>query len=170
MAEKEADALRDIILGSVFIILGIVVLLLSQNIPKAIYDPLGPAFLPRGLAYLCIIFSGVILFYGIRKKIACAKQGKKIEEEKAPVSYTRHPKVALFAMALFFLYVLALHVGISGFRTLTILFILILGGVLFKFSGRKGIIKPAIILVVLSLILSLGLHFLFTQVFITDLY
>jgi len=171
MTEIETDAVKNIILGSVFIVFGIAVFLLTEERAGTIYDPLGPAFIPRALALLCAIVSVPILFQGIRKKMACAGPEKTTEAEKNPASYTRHPKAALLAMLLFFLYILALDMGISGFRTLTIVFVLILGGMLIKVSGeKKAMLKRIIILVIISLVLSFGLYYLFTRVFIINLY
>ena len=170
MTAKETEAVKEIILGSVFIVFGIVVFLLTEERAGTIYDPLGPAYVPRALALLCAIVSCPILFQGIKKKIACARLEKTTEAEKEPVPYTQHPKTAFLAMVLFFLYILALDTGISGFRTLTILFVLILGGILIKVSGEKAILKRIIILVIIALVLSFGLYYLFTQVFIINLY
>ncbi|MDR1625871.1 MAG: tripartite tricarboxylate transporter TctB family protein [Spirochaetia bacterium] len=170
MNANEHAAVKDIILGSSFIIFGIVVCVLTQYLPEAVYDPLGPAFIPRLLGLACIATSCVILFHGIRKKMAASGARGKSRQEKAPVLFVRHPKSALFAMILFFLYILALDTGISGFRTLTTLFVLLLGGMLIKISRQGKAIQTSLILIALSFTLSFGLYYLFTQVFIVDLY
>jgi hypothetical protein len=112
----------------------------------------------------------MILFQGIRKRIAAAKEHKIEETPVEPVPFKRHPLTAVSAMALVFFYILALDLGLSGFRTLTVVFILVLGGLLLKAESWGSRAKKGVFLVVLAVILSFGLFYLFTRVFIVDLY
>jgi hypothetical protein len=129
--------------------------------------------MPRALALFSIACSCVILFHGIRKRVAAAKEAdreeKKAENEPA-FPFTPHPLTAGSAMVLVFFYILALDLGISGFRTITMIFVLVLGGVLIKAEKGGAALKKGIILFLLALSLSFGLFYLFTRVFIVDLY
>jgi hypothetical protein len=172
MTVQEKKSWQEIITGIIFIAFGIVVFKVTQNLPSAMYDPLGPAFMPRLLGFLCALIACVILFHGIRIRIVLMRNPpvKETPGDVASPAHTRHPVIAFFSIILFSLYILALDAGISGFRTLTIIFVLVFGGVLIKTSHNKGVVKQFSVLVVLALVLSFGLFYLFTQVFIVDLY
>ena len=173
MTAHEKEAWRDIILGIVFLLFGLVVYIASFGIPSARYDLLGAAFMPRYLGVLCVITSCGILFFGIRKKLRITQE-QEIKNENAevknPTVHKKHPFVAFFSMVLFTLFILALDWGISGFRTLTIIFMLVLGGLLIKTSHMNKNLKHGIILVLLAVIMGFGLHYVFTQIFVVDLY
>ena len=170
MTTKEKEAWKEIALGIIFIVFGIAVYIVSQDIPGVKYDLLGPAFMPRFLGIVCALISCGIFFNGVRKKLRAAKEKEPEGEQKKPLPYKTHSKAAFFSICLFFLYILALDLGISGFRTLTTIFVLVLGGVLINISNTKGKIKYFIILVFLALTLSFGLYYLFTRVFVVNLY
>ena len=162
--------MTDIVLGSVFIIFGAGVYAATLGLPGATYDPLGPAFMPRALGICSIICSSVILYHGIRKRAAAAAQRGRERDTAEPFPFTRHPLTALSAMGMVFVYILALDLGLSGFKTLTVVFTLALGGMLIKAEKGGFPVKRGIILFILALALSFGLFYLFTQVFIVDLY
>lgn len=174
MTVKEKEAYRDIVLGVIFVIFGIAVYIASSDITTVRFDPLGPAFMPRFLGILSALVSGGILISGIRKKIRITKEQETkqegVGEEQKQLSYKKHPIVAFFSLCFFALFILAFDLGLSGFRTLSIIFMLILGGLLIKTSNTNKYIKHSIILVFLTLALSFGLHYVFTQVFVVNLH
>ena len=74
--------------------------------------------------------------------------------------------LALQAITLCVAYVLALQVGWLGFRASTVAFVIGLGWLL---TRREPIREPLPILLASALLFTLGLHYLFTQVFVIDL-
>ncbi len=170
MTTLEKNSWTDIVLGSLFILFGAAVLIATSGLPGSTYDPLGPAFMPRALGLCSMICSAVILYHGLRKRAAAKKETAPPETREAAPAFDRHPRTAFAAMVLVFLYIFALYAGLSGFRTLTVVFVLALGGMLMKAENRGSLAKKTAILVVLAVFLSFGLFHLFTQVFIVDLY
>ena len=173
MTTLEKNSWIDIILGVVFIIFGAVVYVLTLDLPGSTYDPLGPAFMPRALALCSLASAAVILYQGLRKRIAVKKElrGKEHETVAVPMlPFTRHPMIAFSAMVMVFFYILALDLGLSGFRTITVLFVLALGGTLIRAEKAGSPVRKGIFLFLLALALSFGLFYLFTRVFIVDLY
>lgn len=171
MTAKERDSWIDIVLGALFIVFGILVYAATLDLPGSTYDPLGPAFMPRALGILSAVTAAVILYHGIRKRRAPGGAVEASgEQPKSSLPFTRHPLTALAGMALVFVYILTLDIGLSGFRTLTVIFVLFLGGMLIKAEKSGKILKKGVFLFLLALALSFGLFYLFTQVFIVDLY
>ena len=77
-----------------------------------------------------------------------------------------HNGLAIQAMALSVIYVVTLQSGWLGFRISTAGFILAMAYLL---SRRELTNSPAPVLLVLAAVMSVGLHYLFTQVFVIDL-
>ena len=170
MTAQEKNSWTDIILGSVFILFGAGIYAATLDLPGSTYDPLGPAFMPRALGICCVLCSVVIMYHGILKRSAAMKTRERAEKPPQTALFTRHPLTALAAMAFVFFYILALDLGVSGFRTLTVVFVLGLGGLLIKAERKGSAVKKGIVLSLLAVFLSMGLFYLFTQVFIVDLY
>jgi putative tricarboxylic transport membrane protein len=74
------------------------------------------------------------------------------------------PMLAGICLGLTGLYVLAMQLELSGFRMATFLYVTIIGLLLAENRGRAW---PAV--VSMALLMSAGLHFVFTQVFVIDL-
>ena len=169
MASKYEDSNRDLILGILSVLFGGAVFIQSGDLPDAFYDPLGPAFMPRALAGAIMFCGLVIVMHGVRKRLAEAKSETRKADAEVSL-FPRHPLLAFSAMCGMFLFILALDTGISGFRTLSILFVLALGGALLRVEKRGFPKSMIVILAGLALVLSFGLYYLFTQVFIVNLY
>ncbi|MBP7494179.1 MAG: tripartite tricarboxylate transporter TctB family protein [Spirochaetales bacterium] len=171
---KEKYPLIDVVLGVFFMIFGLIVYTATLDLPGSTYDPLGPAFMPRLLGILIAITAGVILYHGIyhhiKTKAAIVRISSESQKEGVSLPFKKHPLTALSAMILVFVYILAMDLGLSGFRTLTLIFVLLLGGMLIKAEKDGNVIKKSVFLFFLALLLSFGLFYLFTQVFIVDLY
>ena len=172
---KEKNRWIDVILGVLFMIFGFAVYTATLDLPGSIYDPLGPAFMPRVLGILIALTSGVILYHGIyhciKGKVSLAKDRKGFGKEDVSLSsFKKHPFIALVGMILVCVYILALDLGLSGFRTLTLIFVLLFGSTLIKAEKAGKVVKKSIFLFLLALVLSFGLFYLFTQVFIVNLY
>lgn len=175
MTVQEKNSWTDIVLGTIFTTFGAAVYGMTLGLPGPVYDPLGPAFMPRALALSIIVCSAVILYHGIRKRFPPPGKRKGGGENQPAAAeatplFTRHPLTAGVSMGLVFLYILALDLGLSGFRTLTIVFVLVLGGIFINAEKAGGAVRKGIVLFLLALFLSFGMFYLFTQVFIVDLY
>jgi hypothetical protein len=168
--QKEKNWGTDIVLGTIFIVFGIAVYLATLNLTASTYDPLGPAFMPRTLGILITLTAIVILYHGIRKKIAITGVEESSGKPDEILPFTKHPLIALTGMVLTFAYILALDLGLSGFRTLTMLYVLLLGGILIKAEKGGKLLKKFVVLVIIALVMSFGLFYLFTQVFTVNLY
>lgn len=82
------------------------------------------------------------------------------QHDSAIVDYQQRPKLALVVIALTAFYIIVLQIGWPGFRVATAVFIVIAGTLL---SGIDR--KRTPILATIAIIMSLGLHFVFTNVF-----
>ncbi len=180
MIEREKDGWRDVLLAAGCLLFALIMYAQTLDLPGPTYDPLGPAFLPRLLCIVIFAVSLVILFHGVRKFRAARQVPSATAASAAAASaegevtelpaFRRHPKIAAAAVAATFLYILALDIGLSGFRTLTVLFILALGTLLLRTEMKRFSLKHSLILAAIALAMGFGLYYLFTRVFIVNLY
>lgn len=128
----------------------------AGNLPESPYEPLGPAFLPKWLAWMIIILAVVVLIRGIKIKAASQKSEKPSSPFITPL--------ALFAILFSSLYVAVMYFELVGYRVASIFYITILGYALTHFE-IKGLINSFII----ALIATLGSHYIFTKVLVIAL-
>ena len=106
------------------------------------------------------VLAAAILF-GIPTATAVARRAPDL-----PLIPPAHNGLAAQAIALCVVYVAALQAGWPGFRVSTIAFVIGLGWIL---SRRETLKEPAPVLLGGAVLFTLGLHYLFTQVFVIDL-
>ena len=84
-------------------------------------------------------------------------------------NFTRHPLLALCGVLLTCAYIGSMYLKLLGFRSSTIMFILILGISIMKYEKKRVLVLHLIILLMIACIIGLGGYHLFTQVFFVNL-
>lgn len=157
--DGRAPVLPDLILGVGLILVSAWVFWDTRHLPPPVYEPLGAAAIPRGIAALLGGFGGIIAALALagRSPGALASAG----DGDRPVP---RPWLAVQTCLIVAAYAAAMHAGLLGFRIATFLFLAVTCMVLSDF--RRSYL-PAI--VVMAIGSSLGLHYVFTQFFVLDL-
>ncbi len=155
----------DIALAVVLIIISIVTLVGTASIREFNYEPLGPTFLPKALAYCFFVMSGLILVKVAIRQIRERKEeltepGEKGVEEVE--GFQRHPWLAVIAVGLISLFISSLH--FLGFRVTSLIFMIVLGTLLIRFENKSNKKRNVISLIIIALVLSFGLYFIFREI------
>lgn len=164
MEKGKIEARNDLILGIVLFLGSLFVLWKTTQIPVSPYEPLGAAFLPQAMAIgigLCSLFIiGGALLKKKKRKEGRENNSPEEENEETP-GYRRHPILALVVVVAFFFYILLMP--LLGFRTATIIFILATGLLLGYFEKKVKFSFAGIVVTLISLGMSFGLYYLFTD-------
>lgn len=129
----------------------------TRDLQGGVYEPLGPGAFPRLLSLSIIALAAVMLvqsFVTLWRGAVAAKAA----------GYRPRADLAAATCLLSVVYVAAMDTGLAGFRLATFVFVLVLALLLMRFAWRR---LPAVLAV--ALLMSLGLHYLFTEVFVVDL-
>ena len=106
---------------------------------------------------------GFIIFFGMMVGVKSFKKEKKVKEEEEQDFKPRHDlAIGVIFMTLVYSVIISLH--LIDFRIATGLYVLIAGGYLTKFDKKQMIYTLEI-----ALLMSLGLYFVFTEIFLIEL-
>ncbi len=143
--------------ASLVVILACAVLIVeSLGLPPGSFEPLGSAPVPQATGGLIILLCVIVIIGAVRKRgEPPAAENNEVQDE--PVS-------ALLLVALTLLYVLLLHLRVTGFGTLTAGYLFLVIAALERFRPR-ALIGAAIV----GGVVGFGVQYLFTQVFVVDL-
>ena len=147
-------ALADVLLGLTAIGIGVVAYAGTLSLPDPVYEPIGPAAFPRTVAILTGAMGLAILVRALRRAA---------EPPARQLDGGRMGLVLLMAV-LTVAYAAAMTVGLLGFRTATVLYMLALGVALFGPHPRK-----LAAVTVIALVVGIGTHYVFTRVLFLDL-
>ncbi len=172
MDSKQSSSKADIILAVVLLASCGFVYWECLSLPESPYEPLGPAFVPKTLSFLIGIAAVWILFEGLQKlRVSSSSRDSSASDAEFTTAknFVRHPFLAVTGILLTFAYIASMHVGLLGFRSATILFIMVLGGLLCKYEQKNIRMTHLCILLLTACIMGLGGYYLFTQVFVVNL-
>jgi len=145
----------DCAVASFLIVVGAVGLYGSALIPYSGLEPVGAAPVPRWTSIAIIIMALAMLIMGLRRADAAPTEQR---------AYQLRPRQAMAAVGLLVLYILAMQLGLLGFRAATFLYIVAFGMLMSGLQWRALALHAAIALVV-----TLGSHTLFTDFLFIDL-
>lgn len=126
----------------------------TLSLPEAVMEPIGPSAFPRGVSVALFFLGGVVLLDS-RRTLTAPRESTGSKERSG---------LALVSGAVTLVYAAVMELGWLGFRPATILFMLLLGSILFDFK-----LKQTAISAVLAVVTGLGLHYLFTRILFIDL-
>lgn len=167
MSSKKFDCLLNIGVGLFLLIGSVFVFARTLKLPSSPYEPLGAAFLPKTLSALIGLLSlGILVQYFLRLKAVAAEAETEEEDE---ISYTPHPWLGAVGLIITVVYIAVMSFGLIGFRPATFIFVLLLGNIVFHYEKKLGKVSHHLILTAISLILSFGLFYVFTNIIYTNL-
>lgn len=158
----DSEALAELILALCLWVLAVMVWIAADRLPPPIFDPLGSAAVPKLIAILVAVLAAAMLvqrFAGAADRGAVADPGDPVEPA-APL----RPGIALGAFAAMAGCPAAMEAGLLGFREVTFVFTIVLGGLLSGFLPRT-----LALLVPTAAALAIGLSWLFGGVLYIDL-
>ena len=146
---------------------GITLLVGAASLPEPMFDPMGPAGLPRWIGGLLLAFVALRLVVFARDVRAASRADKARNmlgagERGIPrAEITDRPQIArlLIAAAITLAYVAILAAKVVPFVWVTMLFITVLGAAMIEYTPRKLITVAAI-----GVVMSLALTYVFTDV------
>lgn len=148
----------DIGLSLVFIALCGAVLWQMHGVPPGLFEPLGPAPVPRAMAVLILLLAVIVLVRALHQLRAPAVAPAE------PPAYRPRPLVAAGLGVVSVLYVVAMATGLVGFAVATTLFTVLAIGLLAGFQPRWLAAGLGI-----GLVTGFGLQYVFTAIFVIDL-
>ncbi|MDK2897058.1 MAG: Tripartite tricarboxylate transporter TctB family [Candidatus Atribacteria bacterium] len=167
MSNKKSDCLLNIGVGLLLFIGSLFVFLRTLELPPSPYEPLGPAFLPKTLSTLIGLLSlGIIVQYSLKLRAITNENGT---ERKKGLSYKLHPLLAVVGLIITAIYIAVMSFGLIGFRPATFMFVLLLGNIIFHYERKLNKVYHHFMLIAISLILSFGLFYVFTNLIHTNL-
>ena len=171
MDSKHSSYRADIILAIVLLLGCAYVYWECLSLPDSPYEPLGPAFVPKVLCILIGICAVWVLIQGLYKmRSSPLRDSATSDNESTGVAdFVKHPLLALVGVLLTLAYIGSMHLKLLGFRSATIIFILVLGIALMKYEKKKLSVFHLLILSIIACIMGLGSYYLFTQVFYVNL-
>ncbi len=110
-----------------------------------------------------VVLAVLSLFFGRSRSAKQSESLRQMNEQEASKGL-KPRSLVLVVLSLTFLYVAAMHAELLGYRAATFLYLAIIGPVL-TLQNRNLLGVMA----VLAVVLSFGLHFLFTELFVIDL-
>jgi len=153
------DLLRRLPLGdiaslAILVAAGVLLLVGARELPGPEFDPLGPAGMPKYIAYALLVLSAVLLGQTVSTLRHRARTGGEPRETRL----SRSTELALSA-AWVLGYLIVLTVGGLPFSVVTFVFLMLTGFTMTHFAVRKLPIVLAI-----SIAVSFGLTFVFRDV------
>lgn len=146
----------EIGVSALIIVICVVVIYESLDLPPGSFEPLGSAPVPQATAGLIILLCLIVIASAIRRRSAEPFD----QEDTIP----DEPVSALLLAAATILYVLVLHLRLVGFGPLTAFYLFIVISALERFQP-KALFAAAII----GVLFGFGIQYLFTQIFVVDL-
>ena len=167
MKTLQSEDYWDIGLAVLLIIVSILTLIGISGVKVAKYEPLGPAFFPKALSYIFFIMAGILVvkvfFRRMRSDLKIEVVAEKIStKEQENESTPRHPWLVVLAIGMISLFIASLNV--LGFRVSALIFIVSLGLILIKFEKSSNQKRRFISLVIIALVLSFGLFYVFREI------
>ncbi|MCJ7872113.1 tripartite tricarboxylate transporter TctB family protein [Phaeobacter sp. J2-8] len=145
---------------------GLAMLIGAASLPAPMFDPLGPAGLPRYIAWLLLALLVVRIFVLLREASrATPETGPKAKAAQSLLGAGERgiqraedvdaPQIARFGLVVVItlIYLVALTVGGLPFTWITLLFLAALGAAMTDFTARK-LVTVAAIAVVMSFVLT----------------
>ena len=174
MASKQHNPVIDIIAAAGLIVLSLIFLAATLDLPEPRYEPLGPAAVPKAISLLILVCAVVLMGRGLYHFIrnggfAALRSGPVPGAEDPGPGYQLRPHLAVMVMILLVIYIGLLHWQVVGYRTGCTLFMLATG--LLTLWYEKRAFKPFHlgILLVLTLLMAFGGYYVFTQILVIDL-
>ena len=133
-----------------FVGAGALILIGSAKLPGPEYDPLGPAGLPRYIAYALLLLSAIRLIQIVTENRLLTQENPGTEEASSQVGK------AVLTSVIVVVYLLALHFGHFTFVVDTLVFLAFSGCAMVGFSRSKLVTLMAIAIAV-----SFGLTYVF---------
>lgn len=158
MPSGTSNPKADIVLSVVVILLSVVVYINAMGLPPAHWEPLGSAALPQALCVIMTVLASIVLLRGVLALRSYAPPTEKNED------FRRRPWTAVGMFLLCAAYVAVMDLGILGFVTATVAFLVLLG-LLFTRAAKRQI--PFIF--GFALVIAAGNYLIFTQFLYIDL-
>ncbi len=152
-----AEARRDLALAIVIIAFSGLLFQQADQLPPPFFDPLGSAAVPKFVAY-------VLATLAVLSIVQRLFQQREVRQEDGSDTGQRMPLVAIGSVLAVVGYTLLLQYDLLSFRNASILFIIVLGSILARFSWR--VVRW---LLPIAVVLGFAFDFIFTQVFYIDL-
>ena len=139
----------------------------TRSLPGPVFDPLGPAPVPRLICWsviiLCLVIIGQVVF--ARTNATPADETlSELDMVAEPEPTKPQPLLAIATLALSVAYVLVMAFRLTGFAVATIVYLILTIGMLSRFNKRSMIVG-----IIIALIMGFGCEYLFTEVFVIDL-
>ena len=175
MNAHQRKANIDMICAAILFFISVAAYFEADNLPPPRFEPLGPAFFPKMLSVgiggiAIILFCNAVLkvFYKLKNrskdKNRLSRDDPFSENDDEKVYWDKRPIIAFWGIGLTGIYILILAVGILDYRIATAVYILITGSIFAKFKFKR-----VLLLVLISVILTLGIYLAFTKLVLLDL-
>lgn len=174
MASKNHKSLVDIIAAVGLIILSLVFFTATLDLPEPRYEPLGPAAVPKTISVLILVSAVVLMgrgiYHFIRNGGFAALRAEPVPETGSPSpGYPLRPHLAVMVMLLLVAYIGLLHLQVMGYRISCTLFMLSSGLLILWYEKQAFKLFHLAVLLVLTLLMAFGGHYVFTQILVIDL-
>jgi len=174
-SEKKSTYQMDIIFSVILFIVCLFIFKESTLLPKSTYEIVGPSFLPKVLSILLCICAVIVFIEGLKKRSAQlridrATESKKSSSLKLKDDFVKRPKLAFLVVLITVAYINIMNLRIIRYYILTPLFILILGFLMFRREKKGEWANFLIYLFISAFTLGIGAYYIFTKIFIIDLF
>jgi putative tricarboxylic transport membrane protein len=160
--QQESPTSTDIGLGVVLILVALVIIYGTLDLPAGSFEPLGSASIPQ---YVCGGIIVLSIWIIARALVRSRQRGGQPEANGADeATFPLRPGIAIALVGFAFVYVGVMATDLLRFSIATTLFLVAAIGMLTKFERRQ---IPAVVIV--ALVLGIGLEYTFTQIFVIDL-
>lgn len=170
MTANDKSYIADFVLAIFLVGVSILIFLESLNLRPSVYEPLGPAAVPRALAISLVILSIPVIIQGGKKlrKARSAPEEEAVESEPSgQIKGPQRPLLSLLTGVATIVYIFA--VQLIGFRISSIVLLIFLGAMVHR---RERKMRPVVFfptLFVLAVGMSQLLYFVFTRVLVVNL-
>ena len=154
--EQAWRRVAEIGLAAALLAMSVAVYWSSLSLPPAMLEPVGPAAFPRVVASILGVLAAIVLGSALLRRASAGTDTSEME--------SRRPGLAVLTLVLSIAYIAAMEIELLGFREATVLYLLALGAVLVGFDRRR-----LIPIAVIAVVLGVGAHWIFTQLFYVDL-
>lgn len=166
MLKEYSNDIRDIVLSLSILFVCALAYIGCMSLSESPYEPLGAGFFPKTISIVLALLSLILLGKSVRN-VFKNHQGNVegvSQSEPLPAVFKRRPGLAGLGVIITILYISVLYFRIMGFRISTVLFGVFLGTLLSRFNYKNSLIS-----FIIAVVMGLGLHYIFTNVFIIDL-
>ncbi|MBW1697695.1 MAG: tripartite tricarboxylate transporter TctB family protein [Deltaproteobacteria bacterium] len=175
MADKPYHPVLDILAAAGLIVLALIFYRETLYLAESPYEPLGPAAVPKMLSMLIFICALILLGRGIsrhyREKWKARTSIARLKDifSNRRQEFRTRPELALIVISLLVIYIGLLHWKLVSYRLGCIGFMLAAGMITLWYEKRAFKSLHLTILVVLTLTMAFGSHYVFTEIFVVDL-